>query len=288
MELNNENEARFTPGILLGRRLRRLRERKGISLRVLAEAVHYPHSYISRVERGEQLPSQALAEVLDAYFEAEGVLEELLAAARKSTIPRYGRVVVNNELMATRIRVFGGSVVPGLLQTESYARALFRASLPDASDQQIEDHVRTRLQRKVVLEESDRLHYEAVIDEAVLERKVGGAHCMAGQLRALLRAAETPRMTIQVLPFECGGHPLLGGSLSLLTFTNGAMDGYVESFFSGKRARSEGEKRKLQRTYSAILDKALSIVESRTLMRELLAKCEGEQHRLAISRQMAG
>ncbi|WP_217197776.1 helix-turn-helix domain-containing protein [Streptomyces buecherae] len=273
MELNNEDEAGLAPRVLLGRRLHRLRERAGVSLRSLADAVHYPHSYISRVERGKQLPSQTLAEALDAYFGTDGVMVESLATARRTTIPRYGRAIVDNELAATRIQVFGGSVIPGLLQTEGYARALFRASLLDASDEQLEGHVATRLKRKAVLEESDQLRYEAVVDEVVLERKVGGAACMADQLRALLHVAEMPRVTVQVLPFERGGHPLLGGSLSLLTFANGAMDGYVESFFSGKRARTARDMRRMTQMYSAVHGAALSAAESRTVIREHLLKC---------------
>lgn len=204
MELNNDDEAGLAPRFLLGRRLRCLCERAGVSLRSLADAVHYPHSYISRVERGKQLPSRTLPEALDAYFRTDGVMVESLATARRTTIPRYGRAIVNNELAATRIQVFGGSVILGLLQTEGYARALFRASLLDVSDEQIEGHVATRLKRKVVLEESNQLRYEAVVDEVVLQRKMGGAACMADQLRALLRIAEMPRVTVQVLPFERG------------------------------------------------------------------------------------
>ncbi len=115
MELNNEDESKSTPRTVLGRRLRRLRENAGLSLRALADKVGYPHTYIGRVERGEQLPSDALAEDLDTYFETDGLFVELLTMAHDSSIPDYGSAVIEKEGKAARIQVFGSSLVPGLL-----------------------------------------------------------------------------------------------------------------------------------------------------------------------------
>ncbi|GAA4680864.1 Scr1 family TA system antitoxin-like transcriptional regulator [Streptomyces youssoufiensis] len=238
MELNNENEARFTPRVLLGRRLRRLRERTGISLRVLADAVHYPHSYLSRVERGQQLPSQTLAEALDAHFNADELFVELLAAAREAAIPDYGRVVVRGEEAATRIQVFNSSLIPGLLQTEEYAHALSCVSLPGESEEQIAALVAARMARKMVFEKEEKPFYWAIMDEAALKRPVGGFACMANQLRSVLTVAQSRHVLVQVLPFVQGEHPLLGGSLSLLTLANGTTTAYVESFATGQTIES--------------------------------------------------
>ncbi|MGO4756795.1 multiprotein-bridging factor 1 family protein, partial [Streptomyces sp. 2MCAF27] len=105
MELN-DNEDKITPRTMLGRRLRRMREDAGLSIRVLAEQLGYPYSYIGRVERGEQLPSEALAEALDARFGASGLFADLLEMAQEESIADYARTVVDEERTATRIQVF--------------------------------------------------------------------------------------------------------------------------------------------------------------------------------------
>ncbi|MGW7412251.1 helix-turn-helix domain-containing protein [Streptomyces sp. NPDC054863] len=238
MELNNEDDGEPTPCALLGRRLRRLREQADLSLRGLADKVGYPHTYLSRIERGEQLPSENLAEDLDTYFTTDGLFVELLSLAHDPSIPDYARVVVDSENRAARVQVFSSSLVPGLLQTENYALAVFRASLPGEPREKIDERVATRMRRKKVFEKADRPLYWAIVDEAALKRPVGGAACMAGQLRHILDAAEDPKITVQVLPFTQGEHPFLGGTLSLLTLHNGATLAYVESFASGEPADS--------------------------------------------------
>lgn len=148
MELNNEDDDRATPRTVLGRRLRRMRETANLSQRALADKVGYPHTYISRVERGEQLPSEALTEDLDTHFATDGLLAELLSMALDASIPDYGRAVVEREGKAARIQVFGSSLIPGLLQTEDYAHALFRESLPGESEERTNERVATRMRRQ--------------------------------------------------------------------------------------------------------------------------------------------
>ncbi|WP_234314793.1 helix-turn-helix domain-containing protein [Streptomyces sp. NRRL F-5135] len=127
MELNNEG-GKLTPRVRLAMRVRRLRERKGLSLRQLSERVGgYSHSYLGRVELGSQLPSEALVNMLDDFFDTDGVLADLLEMAHDSVIADYSRKIVNKEPEAERIQVFTSSLVPGLLQTPAYAHALFPA-----------------------------------------------------------------------------------------------------------------------------------------------------------------
>nr|WP_241265680.1 helix-turn-helix transcriptional regulator [Streptomyces boncukensis] len=274
--MNNEDDDKLTPRTVLGRRLRRLRENAGLAQRALADKVGYPHTYISRVERGEQLPSETLAEDLDTYFGTDGLIVELLTLAQDATIPDYGRDVVGNEDTAARIQVFGSSLIPGLLQTEDFARALFRESLPGESEEQIEERVVTRMRRKRVFDKTESPFYWAIMDEAALRRPVGGARCMAGQLRHIATAAESPRVAIQVLPFAQGEHPLLGGSLSLLTFRNGATIGYVESFSSGQPVESPGRILQLTQRFDMGRAKALPEGDSLDLVRRCLREYEHE------------
>lgn len=148
MELHHEEE-RTTPRTLLGRRLRRLRETEGLSLRELARRLGFPFGYISRVERGEQLPSDALAETLDRHYAREDLsFAELLDMARDSAMPDYGKVFLASERKARRIQVFDSSIIPGLLQTPEYARALFRASHPAWTEAEVTAQVELRLSRR--------------------------------------------------------------------------------------------------------------------------------------------
>ncbi|KJY41402.1 DNA-binding protein [Streptomyces sp. NRRL B-1568] len=275
MELH-EDEDRSTPRTMLGRRLRRMREAAGLSLRALADEVGYPHTYISRVERSEQLPSEALAEALDAHFTTDRLFVELLGMAQDASIPGYGRVAVDSEAKAARIQVFTSSLVPGLLQTEDYARALFRVSLPGESEERINERVATRMRRKRVFKKEETPFYWAIMDEAAIRRPIGGAKCMAAQIHHVIKASESPYVSIQVLPFAQREHPMLGGSLSLFTLQNGATIGYVESFYSGEAVESPRKILELTQMFDVARSKALPERESLDLVRSYLKEYEDE------------
>ncbi|MFE5855678.1 helix-turn-helix domain-containing protein [Streptomyces sp. NPDC056500] len=270
VELNNEDGGKPTPRTVLGRRLQRLRMEEGLSQRALAERVTYPHTYLSRVERGEQLPSEALAQALDAHFRTHGLFVELLDMAQDSTIPDYGRTIVESEKSAARIQVFECSLVPGLLQTEGYARALFQASLPGFAGDDVESRVGARMRRKQIFEREEPLLYWAIMDEAAVKRPMGGMSCMAGQIAHLLTAAESWNISVQILPFARGQHPLLGGSLSLLTLASGATLGYAESFISGELVESPKGVLGLTQRFDVARSMALPERESLDLLRSYL------------------
>ncbi|MFK0265436.1 Scr1 family TA system antitoxin-like transcriptional regulator [Streptomyces angustmyceticus] len=277
MELNNEEGGRATPRTVLGRRLRRLRESAGRSQRALADKVGYPHTYLSRVERGEQLPSEALAEDLDTHFATDGLFVELLSMAQDASIPDYGRVVVDGESKAARIQVFGSSLIPGLLQTEGYAHALFRESLPGESEERINERVATRMRRKRVFEKEQAPYYWAIMDEAALRRPVGSPATMRAQLRYVISAVEEPRVSVQVLPFTQGAHPMLGGSLSLHTLPNGATLAYVESFASGEPVESPERVLELTQRFDVARAKSLPERETLDLIHRYLREYENEE-----------
>ncbi|MFG2286301.1 Scr1 family TA system antitoxin-like transcriptional regulator [Streptomyces sp. NPDC048595] len=262
MELH-EDDGKATPRTVLGRRLRRLREAAGLSQRALADKVGYPHTYISRVERGEQLPSEALAVDLDTCFATDGLFAELLSIAQDASIPDYGRAVVDGEAKAARIQVFESSLIPGLLQTDDYAHALIRTSLPGESEERVSDKVAARMRRKRVFTREEPPLYWAIMDEAVLKRPIGGAKCMVGQIHHILAMTQSPHTSVQVLPFAQGEHPLMAGSLTLLTLRNGTTTGYAESFASGESV--ESPRRVLQLTQRFDIARSLALPESGSL-----------------------
>ncbi len=275
MELH-EDDGKATPRTVLGRRLRRLREAAGLSQRALADKVGYPHTYLSRVERGEQLPSEALAVDLDTYFATAGLFVELLSLAHDASIPDWGRAVIDREGEAARIQVFTSSLIPGLLQTDDYAEALFRASLTGEPEERIRERVAARMARKRVFERKQPPLFWAIMDEAALRRPIGSRACMRGQIHHVLKVVESPQVTVQVLPFAQGEHPMLGGSLSLLTLCNGTAIGYVESFFSGEQVESAGKVLELTHMFDVARSKALPENETLNLLRGYLREYDDE------------
>lgn len=278
MELNRE-DAKLTPRVRLGRRLRRLRERRGLSLRQLSERVGgYSHSYLGRVELGEQLPSEALVNTLDEFFDVDGVLAELLELAHDTMIPDYSRKAVSKEPEALRIQVFNSSIVPGLLQTPEYARALFRRSLPTESDEQVDERVAFRMKRQRILGRDEPPCYWGIMDEAALKRPFRDAACMAEQIRHLARIAERPHVTVQVLPFSKGAHVMLGGSLTLHSLPDGTTIAVVESFDSGEPVESPRRVLELTQKFDFARSLALTSEESMDLIRTYLKEYADEDN----------
>lgn len=276
MELNDEG-GKLTPRVRLGRRLRRLRERRGLSLRQLSDEIgDYSHSYLGRVELGEQLPSEALVKALDQFFDTDGVLGELLELAHDTLVPDYGRHVLAKEAEAVRTQVFTSSLVPGLLQTEGYARELFRRSLPGAREEQLEELVALRVGRAQLITGEEPASYWAVMDEAALRRPLAGAARMSEQLVHILEMATRPNITLQVLPFSRGAHPMLGGSLTLHTLPGGGTIASVESFASGVPVESPREVVELTQKFDVARCLALSDDDSLVLVRSYLEEYEND------------
>jgi Domain of unknown function (DUF5753) len=133
-------------------------------------------------------------------------------------LPTWFEAYVGLEEVATQIRAYEVQFVPGLLQTEDYARAVTLLGHDAASAREIERRVRLRMTRQGVLAREDPPNVWAVIDEAVLRRPAGGPAVMRGQLEHLAELALRPNVTIQIIPFRTGGHSAAGGPFSILRF----------------------------------------------------------------------
>ncbi|MFF0860626.1 helix-turn-helix domain-containing protein [Nonomuraea sp. NPDC003560] len=225
----------YTPGsptvlrILLGTQLRRLRTEKGISREDAGYSIRASHAKISRLELGQvSFKQRDVADLLTLYgVTAPDDREPLLALARQANAPgwwhKYGdllpgwfEVYIGLEGAASAIRTFENQFVPGLLQTPAYAKAVIRLGNEKALDPELDRRVTLRTTRQKRLESGLKLW--AVIDEAVLRRGLGGAGVMQEQIRHLLDATEERNVTVQVMPFESGGHAAAGGSFSILRF----------------------------------------------------------------------
>ncbi|MGF1431805.1 helix-turn-helix domain-containing protein [Kitasatospora sp. LaBMicrA B282] len=217
--------------ILLGSQLRRLRESRNITREDAGYAIRASESKISRMELGRvSFKERDVADLLSLYGVTDGEEREsllgLVREANKSgwwhsfsdVLPGWFQTYVGLEEAASLIRTYEVQFIPGLLQSEDYARAVFGQSRPVLSDEEIERLVGLRLRRQKLLTQSQGPRLWAVIDEAALRRPVGGPKVMRGQLQHLIEAAEQPNVVIQVMPFRFGAHAGESGAFSILRF----------------------------------------------------------------------
>ena len=217
--------------MLLGAQLRRLREAAEIPMERAGYEIRASRSKISRLETGRVgFKSRDVEDLLSLY----GVTDqrqrsEVLALARQSSapdwwakdsdiLPAWFETYLGLESAAVSIRSFEVQFVPGLLQTEDYARAVTWLGHSSAPDVEIDRRVALRVKRQEVLTRTGPPRVWAVMDEAVLRRPYGGAAVMRAQLRRLAEAAELPQVTLQVIPFAHGGHAGASGAFSILRF----------------------------------------------------------------------
>ncbi|MEH1012577.1 helix-turn-helix transcriptional regulator [Micromonospora sp. CPCC 206060] len=211
----------------LGAELRRQREAAGITIEMVAEQLECSASKISRIETGHTSASpRDVRDMLQIYGVSDEESEELVQIARearqKGWWHPYSTVLtgayVGLEAAASSIRAYEPQVVPGLLQTEEYAKAMILGARTDISAGQIDQMVRVRLGRQSLLSQDDPIDLWVVLDEAVVSRPVGGDAVMRAQLRRLVETANLPNVTIQLLPFEVGAHAGMDGSFAILDF----------------------------------------------------------------------
>jgi transcriptional regulator with XRE-family HTH domain len=217
--------------ILLGTQLRRLRESRDISREDAGYAIRASGSKISRLERGRVgFKDRDVADLLSLYgVNDEQERKTLLSLARQANepgwwhkysnvLPNWFEVYLGLEEAASRIRAYEVQFVPGLLQTEDYARAVTLLGHPTAPGEEIERRVALRMDRQQILARDDAPHLWAVLDEAVLQRPLGGTATMRAQLEHLLEITALPNVILHVMPFRMGGHAAAGGPFSILRF----------------------------------------------------------------------
>jgi len=207
--------------------LRRLRDQAQLTIDDVAEKLACSASKISRIETGHvSVTPRDTREMLKLYGVEPNQLEALVQLAKearkKGWWHSYNEVFtgafVGLEAETSSLRAYQALLIPGLLQTEDYMRAVIRAARPDATEAHVEKRVKARLARQRLLTDLDPPRYWAVIDEAVLCRTVGGPRVMHAQLNWLIARASLPHVTIQVLPFNAGAHAGMEGPFLILGF----------------------------------------------------------------------
>jgi transcriptional regulator with XRE-family HTH domain len=259
---------------VLGRTLRFLREKEGKSLGQLADETGYDKSYLSRLESGERLSKVTVMEDLDGYYGAGDLLVSHWKAARLDAFKdQYKRFM---ELEATaRIMWKFTPGIPGLLQTEDFARGVLSGAQTTADgDEAIEEQVAARLGRQYLLRQKPEPDVRIIMDEFALRRPAARGKTWHDQLLHLEAAAMWPNMALQVLPFSAGAHHHMNGSLTLLWQRDGSAVAYKEGNGCSRLIEDPDEVLRQRLSYDRLRDLALSPSDSLAFIRDVL-----EEHR---------
>jgi transcriptional regulator with XRE-family HTH domain len=217
--------------IVLGAQLRRLRENREITTEQAAEAIRGSHSKISRMEHGRVgFKDRDVSDLLTLY----GVMdqaerESLLSLAHEAgnpgwwhdfgdLLPHWFEPYISLEAAATVIRNYEVQFVPGLLQSPAYAREVIQLGHPSITQDELNRRVELRMGRKRLLSRTAPPRLWAALDEAVLRRPMGDTSVMREQIDHLLEMTDNPNVTLQIVPFNVGGHSAAGGPFSILRF----------------------------------------------------------------------
>ncbi|MFI6725136.1 helix-turn-helix transcriptional regulator [Streptomyces sp. R-74717] len=247
-----------SPRALLGAELRHRREGKGLSQEELGLPLFVSGSFIGQLESGTRRMQVDQAQKLDEILKADGFFVRNCAALKKSKYPDHFAEAAEAEAVAKTIKEYAPQLIPGLLQPEAYARAVFRAYQPTAVEDVINDLVAARLERAQLLTDPTTPLVWAVLDEAVLRRQVGGPAVMAEALHHILELARDHRIIVQVLPFHAGAHAALDGGLKLMSFPDAPPLAYVDGIGFGRLHDDPATVARHQLTYELLQADALS------------------------------
>lgn len=264
----------------LGKRLRDLRYQHGLTVEDVAGRLLCSPTKVSRLETGMRRPSlRDVRDLCGLYDLDEATSAELMNLARgareQGWWTQYADVSIEPyiglEAEAAAITCYSMSYVPGLLQTEEYARALIKALAPKMEAELHKQRVQVRLRRQQLLEQGGGPCYRAVLDEAVLHRQVGGAQGMHTQLSKIIQAAQNEQVTVQVVPFDVGAHLAQDSNFVLLDFDEPSLSPvvYVESLTGSRYVDREADVDRYHEAVESLGDVALNPRDSIRRLHEL-------------------
>jgi transcriptional regulator with XRE-family HTH domain len=267
----------------LGRYLRELRSGQRMTVKTAADLLEWSETKVWRIETGQTSLRSHDAELMCRIYAAPKDLTEALMGLAKETKARgwwhaYGDVIpegfdvyIGLEEAAAQLISYQADLVPGLLQTEAYARTVIRADNPDVDGEEIDRRVHVRIERQaLVRRQAAPLRLKVILNESILRRPVGGPVIMAAQLDSLGQAAGLPNVTLRVVPFSAGLHKgLMAGPFVILQFpVNGDgrdsepatvyVDGFTGALYLDKQREVERYANAFENIWSAALDEPAS------------------------------
>ncbi|WP_244220567.1 helix-turn-helix domain-containing protein [Micromonospora noduli] len=249
--------------------LRLARAANGMSQAALAEALSYSGALVAKVETSERRPSLDFARRCDAVFSADGRFERIQRRISREAVVPWFRDWAGIEQETTALRSFEPLYVPGLVQTEGYARAILAGAGLFAADE-VEQQVTARLDRQHVLTRDRPPLLSLVVDEYALRRHVGGPEVMREQLRHLVKLGSAlPRVRIQVVPLSAGAYAGLDGPFVIATTATGEDVVYLDGQRHGQVIDRSEYVRQMVEVWESIRGEALSQQQSLDLIAEV-------------------
>jgi transcriptional regulator with XRE-family HTH domain len=261
-----------TPRRVFGRMVRFYREKAGMSRSELARQLCKSLSLVQAIELGDRAATDQVTADIDAALHLDGGLiqlrEEMADGLGYQAYPSWFQEWVLTEQEAKRLRMFQPMLVPGLLQTADYAKAVF-STLFGVTDEEIEELVAARLKRQEILSRDRPPKLWVILDEAVLRRPVGGSHVMHEQLRHLIESAQKPHVSLQVIPATVTHRGLSTGGFAIADFDDAPTVGYQETASQGQLVDHQEHVETLIECWDTLVREALPWKASQSLLEEV-------------------
>jgi transcriptional regulator with XRE-family HTH domain len=248
----------------------RMRKVAGMSQPALAGRLSYSASQIAKIETCDRIPKMELALKLDEVFGTDGFFERIQPLVERSSVLPWLRDLFDLEGKATRLRTYQSYLIPGLFQTEAYARASVEATRPVLPPDQVEQAVTLRMTRQEILDRDGAPQMWAIMDESVLHREVGSPQVMRRQCEHLLELGTRPSVVIQVIRNADGLACAGGRAFMLLSFRHQGDLVYMEDIGSSRYVRDRDEVARYALTFDHLRASALADDKSATLIREIM------------------
>ncbi|MFG2479446.1 helix-turn-helix domain-containing protein [Streptomyces fagopyri] len=273
-EQQTEGEYESGAGILhvFGRQLKLCRERTGLDRAELGARTGYSASTIASFEQGRRIPPPKFIDIADEVLGAGGVLKAGKEEVARAQYPAFFRDAARLETKAAALHVYATKAVPGLLQSEEYARAVFTMWRPLLDEEIVGQRVAARLARQDIFSRAPLPTISFVIEEFVLRRPLGGWAVMRGQLEQILLHGHRRNVEIQVMPIEREEHAGLEGPFTLIETEEGQRIAYVEAYKDSRLYTERRSVREIEEQYGILRAQALTPRESLALVEKLLGE----------------
>lgn len=268
---------RITSWQLIGAQVAHFRKRAGLTQAVLAERLGVGEDTIASIEQGRRVLVLALAIQLDELLDTRGVLRVAVEKVpRKERYPVFAQDFVEYEQEAISLFSYHNQLIPGLLQTEAYARFIFACNYPPLEVEEIENRVAARLDRQKLLERKPRPTLHFIVEESLLHADLGDPDVMLEQLIHLRRCMDLPFVSIQIMPRKTPKHAALAGPLVLLETSDHDQLAYIEGPLRGELYDDPADVSALAQSCGMLRSQALTAEESARHLEALLAALLGE------------
>lgn len=273
-EYEQEPESESGTGMLhvFGRQLKLFRERAGLDRPELGALTGYSASTIASFEQGRRIPPPKFIDRADEVLGAGGVLSAGKGEVGRAQYPAFFRDAARLEADAVEVHVYAAQAVPGLLQAEEYARAVFTMRRPLLDEETIDQRVAARLARQEIFARVPMPTISFVVEEAVLRRPLGGWSVMRGQLEQMLLVGQRRNVEIQVMPTEREEHAGLAGPFTLIETREGRRIAYVEAHKDSRLYTERKSVRVFEEQYGILRAEALTPRESLAFIEKLLGE----------------